>query len=315
MTSIVPAMAARPGTVGGPGAAAPASSSMTGATTGGRGPSLAQPGPKPSRILATIALVLVGVAFIIPLVWIVVSAFSGSATVSLAFPESWTLDNFSAVMTVDQTWRPLWNSLVLSMGAAVLTVVCGALAAYPLSRYQMRFKRSFMYTVLFGTCLPITAMMVPVYALFVSLNLLDSAPGLIAFMSATSLPMAIWMLKNFMDGVPIELEEAAWTDGAGSMRTLWSIVLPLMRPGLLVVFIFVFTQAWGNFFVPFVLTFDSAKQPAAVAIYNFFGTYGAIAYGKLAAFAILYSVPVLVLYTLSQKLSGSSFALAGAVKG
>jgi len=80
--------------------------------------------------------------------------------------------------------------------------------------------------------------------------------------------------------------------------------------------LFVFTQAWGNFFVPFVLTFASEQQPAAVAIYNFFGTYGAVAYGKLAAFSIPNSVPpVLALHVLSQKASGSSFALAGAVKG
>lgn len=99
------------------------------------------------------------------------------------------------------------------------------------------------------------------------------------------------------------------------LDSLWRIVLPLMRPGLVVVFIFVFTQAWGNFFVPFVLIFDPAKQPAAVAIYNFFGTYGAVAYGKLAAFSILYSAPVLVLYAVMQRISGNSFALAGAVKG
>ncbi len=121
-----------------------------------------------------------------------------------------------------------------------------------------------MYSVLFGSCLPITAMMVPVYALFVQLKMLDSQVSVILFMAATSLPMAIWMLKNFMDSVPVSLEEAAWVDGASAMRALWTIVLPLMRPGISVVFIFVFTQAWGNFFVPFVLLFSSEKMPAAV---------------------------------------------------
>ncbi len=290
-------------------------SAPTSSSSGHTIPSLARPGKGPSRLLASIALAVLGIAFVIPLVWILLSSINPKASVSLSLPGSPTLSNFSSVMTVDQTFRPLWNSAVLSVGSAVLTVVAGALAAYPLSRYQIRFKRAFLYSILFGTCLPITAMMVPVYSLFVRLSLLDSTPGLIFFMSATSLPMAIWMLKNFMDSVPISLEEAAWVDGAGSMTTLRRIVLPLMKPGLIVVFIFVFTQAWGNFFVPFVLTFDSVKQPAAVAIYNFFGTYGSIAYGKLAAFSILYSAPVLVLYLVMQKASGGSFALAGAVKG
>ena len=88
---------------------------------------------------------------------------------------------------------------MLSAGSGAITVVVAVLAAYPLSRYRMRFGKYFLYTVLFGTCLPITAIMVPVYALFVQLNLLDSLPGTIFFMAATSLPMAIWMTKNFMD--------------------------------------------------------------------------------------------------------------------
>ena len=157
--------------------------------------------------------------------------------------------------------------------------------------------------------------MVPVYSLFVSMDLIDSIPGIICFMTATSLPMAVWMLKNFMDSVPVSLEEAAWVDGASALKALRTIVLPLMKPGLLVVFIFIFTATWGNFFVPFILTTDPDIQPAAVAIYQFFGTHGAVVYGKLAAFAVIYSSPALILYAIMQKVSGGSFALAGAVKG
>jgi multiple sugar transport system permease protein len=163
--------------------------------------------------------------------------------------------------------------------------------------------------------LPITALMVPVYALFVALGLLDSTGGTVLFLSATSLPMAIWMTKNFMDAVPVSLEEAAWVDGASAMTALRRVVVPLMRPGIAVVFIFVFTQTWGNFFVPFVLLSDASRQPAAVAIYTFFGANGAVSYGRLAAFSLLYSAPVLALYLVVQRLAGGSFALAGAVKG
>jgi multiple sugar transport system permease protein len=158
-------------------------------------------------------------------------------------------------------------------------------------------------------------MMVPVYALFVSLNLIDNIYGCIFFLAATSLPMAIWMAKNFMDAVPISLEEAAWTDGASMFTTLWRIVIPLMRPGIAVVFIFVFIQAWGNFFVPFVLLLSPDKVPAAVSIFNFFGQNGAVAYGQLAAFSIVYSVPVIALYVLVSRGLGGGNALAGGIKG
>ena len=99
------------------------------------------------------------------------------------------------------------------------------------------------------------------------------------------------------------------------MKTITRIVIPLMRPGLAVVFIFVFIGAWGNFFVPFILLLSPDKQPAAVSIFAFFGQYGSVAYGKLAAFSILYSVPVISLYVFVSRVLGGGSALAGAVKG
>ncbi|KZE89243.1 carbohydrate ABC transporter permease [Microbacterium sp. TNHR37B] len=280
-----------------------------------RAVSVAAPRRRTQTVIASVILAAIGVLFLVPLLWIGFASFNGNATVSMTLPETWTLDNYRQVMTWELTWQPLLNSIAISVGTAVITVVAGVLAAYPLSRYRMRFQRSFMYAILFGTGLPITAMMVPVYALFVSLKLLDSVWGVILFMAATSLPMAIWMLKNFMDSVPISLEEAAWVDGASSMTALRRVVLPLMRPGLGVVFIFVFTMAWGNFFVPFVLLFSADKFPAAVSIFNFFGQYGSIAYGQLAAYSVLYATPMVILYVLVQRLSGGAFALAGSVKG
>lgn len=267
------------------------------------------------RALANGALILLGLLFALPLVWLLTASVDADPSLAISVPKVITLDNFRQVLDPQLTLLPLWNSVILAGGTAIGTVVLAALAAYPLSRYQMRVTRPFLYGILFGTCLPITAMMVPVYSLFVQLNLIDSLGGTILFMAASSLPIAIWMMKNFMDSVPVELEEAAWVDGASSMKTLVRIVLPLMRPGIAVVFIFVFIQAWGNFFVPFVLLLDPTLQPASVSIFNFFGSYGAVAYGQLAAYSIIYSLPVLGLYVLVQRGLGGPSALAGAVKG
>ena len=277
--------------------------------------SAASPRRRMSRALANLALAVICVAFLLPLAWIVLSSVNPHATVSLSWPETFSLGNYQAVLNVDQTLRPIGNALLISAGTALLAAVSAILAAYPLSRYQMRFRNAYLYTILFGTCLPITAIMVPVYSLFVSFRLLDQTLGVVLFLAATALPMATWMMKNFMDSVPISLEEAAWVDGASSMKALARVVAPLMAPGIAVVFVFVFTSTWGNFFVPFILFNTPEKQPAAVAIYQFFGTYGAIAYGKLAAFSILYSAPALALYLVAQRVSGGSFTMAGAVKG
>ncbi|WIB26193.1 carbohydrate ABC transporter permease [Curtobacterium sp. MCSS17_015] len=267
------------------------------------------------RWVSNVVLLVIAVCFAVPLLWLVLASVDTQASLSVKVPSQFTLDNFAQVLTPELSFIPLANSLLLSGGTAVVTVVAALLAAYPLSRYKLRVNKPFLYSILFGTGLPITAMMVPVYALFVSLNLIDNIYGCVFFLAATSLPMAIWMAKNFMDSVPISLEEAAWTDGASMFTTLTRIVVPLMRPGIAVVFIFVFIQAWGNFFVPFVLLLSPDKVPAAVSIFNFFGQNGAVAYGQLAAFSIVYSLPVIALYVLVSRGLGGGNALAGGIKG
>ena len=275
----------------------------------------AWPGRHRNRGPADAALLLIGACFVLPLLWLVFGSLDAEAGYQTRLPASASLTNFAAVLTPELLIRPLWNSLLLSGGTATVTLVAAVLAAYPLSRFESRFNRPFLYSILCGTCLPVTAIMVPVYGLFVQLRLLDSMPATVFFMAATALPMAIWMTKNFMDTVPVSLEEAAWVDGASGLTALRTVVLPLMRQGLGVVFIFVFIQTWGNFFVPFVLLLSPSKQPASVSIFSFFGQHGAIAYGQLAAFSILYSVPVLVLYVLVARGASGSFALSGAMKG
>lgn len=264
---------------------------------------------------ADLALLLIGASFALPLLWLIFASLDTAADFQTHVPATVSLANFAAVLTPELLWLPLWNSLLLAFGAGALSLLAAVLAAYPLSRFDSKFNRPFLYTILCGTCLPITALMVPVYGLFVQFRLLDSLLATTVFMAATSLPMAIWMTKNFMDAVPLALEEAAWMDGADGLTALRTIVLPLMRPGLGVVFIFVFIQSWGNFFVPFILLLSPGKQPAAVSIFSFFGQYGAVAYGELAAFSVLYSLPVLALYAVVTRLSGGASALSGAMRG
>ena len=268
-----------------------------------------------SRAATYLVLALISVAFLLPFAWLVLASVQPGAALSADMSWTFSAANFQAVLTVDTFFRPVLNSVLISGGTALLTVLVAVLAAYPLSRYQSRFGRSFLYIILFSTGLPITAVMVPVYAMYSRINLIDSIPGTIAFMSASSLPFAAWMMKNFMDGVPISLEEAAWTDGAGWFQSLHRIVLPLMIPGLTVVFIFTFVLQWGNFFVPFILLLSPEKQPASVTIYTFFSQYGQVAYGQLAAFSILYTAPVVVFYSALSRVLGGAFSLTGAVKG
>ncbi|MET8647709.1 carbohydrate ABC transporter permease [Streptomyces sp. NPDC004675] len=267
------------------------------------------------RLAADTGLLVTAAAFALPLVWVILSSVDPQADLRVKAPDGITLDNFDAVLKPDITFTPLLNSLILCGGGTLLTVVCAALAAYPLSRFRSRLNRPFLLTILFATSLPITAIMVPVYALFVQVDLIDTMQGTILFFASSQLPFAIWLMKNFMDGVPKELEEAAWTDGASPMQSLVRIVLPLMGPGVAVVTVFSFVMMWGNFFVPFMLLLTPDQMPASVSINEFFGNRGMVAYGQLAAFSVIYSTPVILLYVLVARRLGGGFALGGAVKG
>jgi multiple sugar transport system permease protein len=273
----------------------------------------------PRKTMSTISvyfvLALVALFFITPLLWIVLSSFEPGAAIGVNAPLVLSLSNFGAVLNWSTFFEPLINSLILSGSTAVITVVASLFCAYPLSRYQMRFRKVFLYTIIFTTGLPITAIMVPVYELFARFNLVDKYPAVILFLTATSLPFGIWLMKGFMDGVPLDLEQAAWVDGATWVGSLRTIVAPLMMPGIAVITIFTFASVWGNFFVPFILLETQSKFPMAVSIGTFFGQYGAVEYGELAAFSILYTLPAIGLWVVAARFLRGKFTFAGATKG
>lgn len=169
-------------------------------------------------------------------------------------------------------------------------------------------------TMLFLTSIPATALMVPVYQMFIALHLVDTLIGTILFMSATALPYGIWMMKNFLDSVSVDLEEAAWIDGASKRQSLVRVVLPLMLPGLFTVAMFTFVGSWGNFFAPFILLQTTDKLPASVNIYRFFTERGMVHYGQLSAYSIIYIMPVFVLYYFSQNYMSQGFSMSGGSK-
>ena len=284
----------------------------------GRRPVRSGPAKQPitvDKILSSTALLLIAAVFCVPLLWVLFASINPNASLSVAWPQQPSLENFNAILNTKTTFRPILNSLILCGGATVLTVFCSALAAYPLSRYRSRAKKPFLMIIVFATGLPITAIMVPVYAMFVQVNLIDSTPAAILFLAASALPYGIFLMKNFMDGVPREIEESAWTEGASSLQALRFVVMPLIRPGTSVVTIFTFVGMWGNFFVPFMLLLSPDKLPASVSLYTFFSQYVQVAYGQLAAFSLVYSLPVLVLYLLMGRRLGVGFTAAGGIKG
>jgi multiple sugar transport system permease protein len=134
-------------------------------------------------------------------------------------------------------------------------------------------------------------------------------------LAAISVPFAIWLLKNFVDQVPREFEEAAAIEGSGQVRILMRVVVPLIMPGILVSAILTFINSWGAFLIPLVLDSNPNDTPGAIGIYNFITANGQVHFGPLAAYAILFSLPVIILYIISSRWLSGGFSFAGGIKG
>jgi multiple sugar transport system permease protein len=271
--------------------------------------------PRASRsgVAANLTLGLFGALFATPLLWMVLSSVDAHAGWSIRIP-TLTTSNYTALMN-DAQMRPLLNSLYLAGVATSVTTVTAVLSAYVLSRRHIPLKRVYLIFILFASGLPVTMAIVPTYQLFVTFGWLDSLFWTSLFLAASSLPFAIWLMKNFIDAVPEELEESASIEGAGSLRILLRIVVPLTIPGIGVTAIVTFINAWGAFLIPLVLNSNPADTPGSVAAYNFLSAFTTPKFGQLAAYSLLFSLPVLILYlAMARRLSGA-FSFGGSLRG
>jgi len=152
--------------------------------------------------------------------------------------------------------------------------------------------------LLFSSVVTGTASMVPIFVLIYNLGMFDTYQGVILTLAGGALPTSIFIMSDFVDGMPRSYEEAAMVSGASPMQIFRDIVVPTLRPGILVVGILAFVGAWGAFLIPLILLRTPDLRPAAVSFYQFYGEEGNPNIPLIAAYAILYTVPVLLLYLL-----------------
>jgi multiple sugar transport system permease protein len=270
--------------------------------------------PDPSRATrrtGNVLLALVGLLFALPMLWLLTASLDSQASWSIEWPH-FTLANFRAATGSGQL-HSLWNSFVLSAIATIVSTAASSLAAYSLSRRRIPWKGPILLIVLFLSGVPMSILIVPIYQMFATENWLSILPTAI-FLGVTAMPFEIWLIKNFMDAIPYDLEEAARIERASTWQILTRIVGPLALPGIGAGAIYSFVNAWGSFVVPLVLITDPNQQPGPIAIYGFIGAAN-VRYGDIAAFSLLYSVPVFILYAIMSRLFAGGFTLGGAIKG
>ena len=262
------------------------------------------------------------VVVLYPVLWVVKMALSpsqGFAGGALPIPTSVTLANVTAVATTTTSdgsllfLRQLLNSLVVASATAVVGVTIAATAAWSLSRWRFAGRDALISGFLLTQMFPSVLMAIPLYLLLDALHLLDSLGGLVLVYATTSVPFSIWNLKGYFDTIPAELEEAATLDGASRWTTFTKIILPLARPALAVTGLFSFMTAWNEFILAATLIGDERAYTLPVVLNGYVGEFGA-EWGKVAAGAMIVSVPVIALFFFLQKQLVEGLT-AGGVKG
>jgi multiple sugar transport system permease protein len=266
------------------------------------------------RIVVSAFAILLAIFFLAPLLWFIFAPFDPTPGLSVTFPEQFSLDNFSIVLSNQVAVRALFvNSPIIGGGVMLLVAVAASLAAYGLSRGSLPGRTLLTYIlILFSSVVTGTASMVPIFVLIFNLGLFNTFQGVILTMAGGLLPTSIFIMQDFVDGMPRSYEEAAMVSGASPLQIFRDIALPTLRPGIMVVAILAFVGAWGAFLTPLILIRSAEMRPAAIAFYQFYGEEGNPNIPAIAAYALLYTLPVLLLYLLINWRYG--FRFFGGVK-
>lgn len=248
------------------------------------------------RLAFYLFVVVVSAFFALPLLWLVLAPFDRHPQLNVKVP-SLTLQNFRDVFHDPLVVTSLENSAILALATMAIVVAAAALAAYALSRVRVPGRDLLLYVLLlFSSIVTGSAAMVPLFLLVFDFGLINSYVGVVLVLAGGLLPAAIFILKDFMDGMPASYEESARVFGASSFQVLRDIVAPVVRPGLAVIAVWTIVNVWGNFLIPFILMRTPNRSPAAVIVYNFYTEGGQADLRLLSAFSLLYSLPVVAMY-------------------
>ncbi|WP_406130576.1 carbohydrate ABC transporter permease [Streptomyces sp. NBC_00989] len=258
--------------------------------------------------------VLLTAVMLFPVYWMLNVSFTRDQDMRKSPPDlipvHGTLEGYRAVL--DQQLPYLGTSLVIGLGTVVLTVALAAPAGYALAKLRPRGGGVLSFLFLVAQMIPGIIMAMGFYAIYLSLGLLQSVPGLIVADSTLAVPFAVLIFTAFMSGIPGELLQAAKTDGAGPVRTFWSIVLPMSRNSIVTVSLFAFLWSWSDFVFASTLANGGAHEPITLGIYHYIGNNNQ-QWNAIMATAVVASLPATVILVLAQRYVAAGVT-AGAVK-
>lgn len=252
--------------------------------------------------------------FTYPFYWLVTTAFKNRVD-AFSMPPKWIfvpiIDNFMKVFTAGEFMSSYRNSIIIAVSTTALALAIGIPMAYALARYKVKNKTGTMMWLLSTKMAPPILIAIPYYMIFKQLHMQDSYWGLIIVYLMFNLAFTVWMVKGFIEGVPVELEEAVRVDGASRLRAFFIIDVPLIKGGIAATAILCFITVWNEFLMALVLS-SSRTKTAPVAITSFISFEG-IRWGEISAAGVLVAIPVIIMGIMVRKYLISGLTM-GAIK-
>ena len=257
-----------------------------------------------------IILIILTLASLFPTMYIVMySLKKGEALYSpTLIPREFTFANYEKLLRGN---FPLWvrNSLFIGLASASISVLMAAMGGYAFSRFKFRGRKYGILMLLIVQMLPATLAIVAIFRMFQVVGLLNKITGLILLFGVGGGALSVWLMKNFMDSIPKELDQAAYIDGAGHWTTFWRVLFPLIQPMLVAQFIFGFIGVYNNYIETTLLLSDPKKYPLGVGVRTLSTQYSTN-WTTFCAAAVLGSIPIMIIFFLAQR-----FLVEGLTKG
>ena len=271
-----------------------------------------------TRTITSIVAVALGLIWAFPLYWMINTALTARdqlrSSPPTLFPLTPTFDSFAKVLADPRFWSSMAMSMQVTLIAVVVSLLAATLAAVALSRYRFRGRGRIIVAVLVVQMIPAEALFISQFRMLGALDLLNTVGGLSLLYVGSVLPFTVWMLKGFVDGVPIELEEAAMVDGCSKVGAFFRVTFPLLGPGLVATGIFGFLASWNEFTLALVVLSSGTSVTLPVWLAGFQTSLRGTDWGGVMAGSTLIAVPVIVLFIFVQSRMSTGMTV-GAVKG
>lgn len=270
-------------------------------------------------ILKVVTLIVIMLFLLFPIYWMVATAFKSNMEAYLFpptfFPQNFTFASFSSLLHENNQFFIYYkNNLIVSAVTALITTLIALLSGYGLSRFHFKWNRWILAALLSSQMFPVVSRMISLYGILGKIHLINTIPGLILAIVAANIPFCVMLMSSFYDAIPVELEEAARVDGAKRFQTLFRVIVPLLKPGILAVGIYSFLQTWDDYLHAATLIQTDSLRTLSVGIALRY--LGELSYdwSLVNAISVVGALPMVLLFIFFQKYMVKGLT-AGAVKG